>query len=308
CVHAAGAQRPTMRHQLWLDLSRKEVGDHVFAQLDALLTDNAISYLKWDCNRFMFPAVSGGQPAGGRIVRGAYALMDRLRARHPGVEIESCASGGARIDLEILKRTNRVWPSDTTDPIERLRIQRWASLVLPLETIGAHIGPSPNPITGRATSLAFRARVAMFGHLGLEMDPRGLGASERETLTAHISLYKQHRALLHSGRHLRWTTDDGAEVRAVVSTKGDEALVLACRAEVAAHAAAASIRLEGLDRGAAYRLTLLDPWPQPAQRRLADHDGWRKGRVMRGDALMDQGVLLPLTDPETAWLIQLQRA
>jgi alpha-galactosidase len=307
CVHAPGAARPTMRHQLWLDLSREEVRDHLFTQLDTLLATHAIAYLKWDCNRFMFPATSRGVPAGGQIVRGAYALMDRLRARHPSVEIESCASGGARIDLEVLKRTTRVWPSDTTDPIERLRIQKWASLMLPLDVIGAHIGPSPNPITGRETSLDFRARVALFGHLGVEMDPRRLDASERDELATHIACYKQHRALLHSGRHLRWTTDDGADIRAVVSAAGDEALVLACRIEVAAHAIAAPVRFHGLDRNARYRLTLPEPWPRPAQRRLADQAVWKSGKELSGALLADQGVALPLADPQTAWLIHIER-
>ncbi len=307
CVHAPGAPRPTMRHQLWLDLSREHVRDHVLEQLDALLANNAIAYLKWDCNRFMFPATSRGVPAGGEIVRGAYALMDKLRARHPFVEIESCASGGARVDLEVLKRTTRVWPSDTTDPIERLRIQKWASLMLPLDVIGTHIGPSPNPITGRETSLGFRARVALFGHLGVEMDPRRLEDSERDELAVHIASYKQHRALLHSGRLLRWTTDDGAEIRAVVSAAGDEALVLACRVEVAAHSVAGPVRFHGLNRNARYRLTLPEPWPQPAQRHLADHAVWKSGLELSGAVLADQGVALPLTHPQTAWLIHAER-
>jgi alpha-galactosidase len=49
------------------------------------------------------------------------------------VEIESCASGGGRIDLEVLTRTDRVWPSDTVDALERQRIQRWTSLLVPPE-------------------------------------------------------------------------------------------------------------------------------------------------------------------------------
>ncbi len=63
CVHAADAERPTMRNQLWLDISREEVRDHLFAALDALLSEQPIAYLKWDCNRFLFPATSGGKPA-----------------------------------------------------------------------------------------------------------------------------------------------------------------------------------------------------------------------------------------------------
>ena len=307
CVHAHNSDRPTMRNQLWLDMSRSDVRDHLFEQLDRLLSENDITYLKWDCNRFQFPAVSAGIPAAARITRGTYALMDRLRAAHPEVEIESCASGGARIDLEILKRATRVWPSDSTDAIERVRIQRWANLILPLETIGAHVGPSPNPITGRELPMAFRARVAMFGHLGVEMDPRKLNTNDRETLAAHIALYKQFRGLLHSGRLLRWRSDDGADAAICVSNTTDEALALVCRTEVADRAEATPIRFPGLDQTASYRVTLPDPWPEVAKRRMHDAQAWLGGRTFSAQVLQETGLRLPLADPQTAWLIHLAR-
>lgn len=308
CVHAPRAVRPTMRNQLWLDMAREDVRDHVFDQLDALLTDHAIAYLKWDCNRFQFPATSEARPASERIIRGTYALLDRLRLAHPHVEIESCASGGARVDLEILKRAARIWPSDTTDAIERIRIQRWASMILPLESIGSHVGPSPNPITGRDLSMAFRARIAMFGHLGVEMDPRKLNADDRGVLANHIALYKQHRSLIHGGRHLRWTTDDGAEARLCVSDGRNEALALVCRAGVAGHAEAAPIRFPGLDPAGCYRVTLPEPWPNIARQRLRDPANWLAGRILTGDVLAEIGLRLPLSDPQTAWLVHFQRA
>ncbi len=307
CVHAPGAARPTMRNQLWLDMSRDDVRDHLFGQINTLLSEYDIAYLKWDCNRFQFPATSRGAPASSRIVRGAYALLDRLRSTHPKVEIESCASGGARMDLEIMKRVTRVWPSDTTDAIERIRIQRWASLILPLETIGAHVGPSPNPITGRALPMAFRGRVAMFGHFGVEMDPRQLNTSDRDTLVAHIALYKRHRSLVHHGRQLRWRTDDGAEANICVSESADEALACVCRIDAADHPETAPVRIPGLDRAASYRITLPVPWPEVAQRRLHDPAAWRRGRTMSAQILQEVGLRLPLADPHTAWLIHFER-
>ena len=211
------------------------------------------------------------------------------------------------MDLEILKRASRVWPSDTTDAIERLRIQRWAGLILPPEVIGAHVGPSPNPITGRDLPMAFRARVAMFGHMGVEADPRKLGAEDREILAAHIELYKRHRKLLHTGRHLRWRTDDAAEAWISVSPTADEALLLACRTEVARHAESAPVRIGGLDRATRFRVTLCPPWPKIASRRLHDADGWGDSRTFSGEALSEIGLRLPLADPLTAWLVHLER-
>ena len=112
---------------------------------------------KWDHNRELFPM--GGK--GHDQTRALYKLIDDLRAAHPGVEIESCSSGGGRIDYGILSRTHRVWPSDNNDAIERLRIIRAWSQVLPLEALGSHVGPSPNTITGRRLNKDFRAKVAM---------------------------------------------------------------------------------------------------------------------------------------------------
>ncbi|MBX9885974.1 MAG: alpha-galactosidase, partial [Novosphingobium sp.] len=124
CLHRAGADRPTQRHQLVLDLARPEVGAHLFGVLDTLLTANRIAYLKWDHNRDLFP----NDGVGYAQTQALYALIDRLRAAHPHVEIESCASGGGRIDYAMLTRCHRVWPSDNNDAIERLRINRAWSL------------------------------------------------------------------------------------------------------------------------------------------------------------------------------------
>lgn len=307
CVHAPNAARPTMRNQLWLDLSRADVRDHVFAQLDALLSRHRIAYLKWDCNRFLFPAVSVGRPAGEAIVRGVYALMDRLREKHRTLEIESCASGGGRIDLEILRRASRVWASDATDAIERLRIQRWTNLVLPLEAIGAHVGPSTNPMTGRRLAMDFRAKVALFGHMGVELDPSRLDARDKETLARHIALYKEHRALLHSGRAFSWDGEGGVDARMVLAQDGSEALALLAQSQTAAFATSAPIRFPGLEPGARYAVRLLEPWPRVAARRLADADAWRGLRLLTGDVLLDSGLRLPLAEPETAWLVHFER-
>lgn len=48
-----------------------------------------------------------------RYVEGHYALWDDLLAKHPGLSIDNCSSGGRRIDLETLKRSVPLWHSDT---------------------------------------------------------------------------------------------------------------------------------------------------------------------------------------------------
>ena len=99
-----------------------------------------------------------------------YRLLDDLRARHPRLEIESCSSGGARVDLEVLDHTDRIWTSDCNDALERASIQRWTSLLVPAELMGTHIGPATAHTTHRTVDLGFRMLMALQGHPGLEWD------------------------------------------------------------------------------------------------------------------------------------------
>ena len=141
------------RHQFVLDLAIPQVTDELFRLIDAILTDHGIDYIKWDHNRVLpFP-----DP---RQTRALYALLTRLRDKHPNVEIETCASGGGRIDFGILKHTQRVWLSDSNDSQERWKIQRGASYFLPPEITGSHIGPRICHTSGRNLPMGYRAAVA----------------------------------------------------------------------------------------------------------------------------------------------------
>jgi alpha-galactosidase len=260
-LHAGDRVQPLGRGQYVLDLTRPEVAEAIFGQLDALLAAHPIGYLKWDMNRDLTHAASLGRPASHRQTLAVYALIDRLRAAHPGIEIESCASGGGRADYEILKRTERVWTSDNNDPLDRQAIQRGFSVFLPAEVMGAHVGPSPAHSTGRRTSLATRAWTAFFGHMGIEADVRGFTEPERTQLAQIIALYKQHRALLHGGRTHRLETDPGAIAFMVVGETG--ALVSYARLETPHHAGLAPLRLQGLSPDARYRVRLLSPARRP---------------------------------------------
>ena len=303
CVHEPGRDRPRQRNQLVLDLTRPEVADHLFATLDRLLTDNRIAYLKWDHNRELFPTAGKAHAQ----TLALYALLDRLRAAHPGVEIESCASGGGRIDAGILRRCHRVWPSDNNDPIERLRLNAGYSLVLPREVLGNHVGPDPNPITGRRASIDFRARVAMFGHMGVEADPGSMSDWERARLAEHITIYKSWRGLIHSGVEFELELGEGAFGALIMSPDGASGIGFAAQTGFAADYDLPRVCLPGLDPGSRYRVTLPEPWPRKARRYLADPDGWRAGCVLSGRALAESGLALPLAHPETAWLIALER-
>lgn len=301
CLHEPGLDRPTERGQLVLDLSNREVADHVFESVARLLAEHDIAYLKWDHNRRLFPHGNGLAQTSM-----LHAIWARLRDQFPATMIESCSSGGGRIDMSLIGLCERVWPSDNNDPIERLRIMREWSRFLPLEVLGNHVGPSPNPITGRRTEMDFRAKVALFGHMGVEADPRAMDPGERNVLAAHIAIYKQWREVLHSSAFYRLEHPDPG-IFAQLVTNGAKALALVAQTTFSTDFDAAPIRLKGLDDDAFYRVTLPEPWPAKARHYLANPESWRTGLNLSGAALMHHGLALPLTHPETAWIIALER-
>ncbi|MFM7376629.1 MAG: alpha-galactosidase, partial [Erythrobacter sp.] len=177
---------------------------------------------------------------------------------------------------------------------------------LPLEVLGSHVGPSPIPITGRRLAMDFRAKVAVFGHMGVEADPARMTDTERDCLAAHIALYKQWRAVLHQGALWRLSHPD-PNVTGMMVTHDNRALALVAQTTFSPVFDAAPVRLAGLEPEALYRVTLPEPWPPRAKHYLAAPERWREGLVLSGTALMTQGLALPLTHPETAWLIALER-
>lgn len=197
---ATGAPLPEARHQLVLDLTLPEVREHLFSTLCDLLRDLPVTYLKWDHNRALAPAVTAQGNCGSHAqVLGAWALWDRIRASFPDIEIEACAAGGGRIDAGFAARAHRFWASDNIDATSRAAIQRGFLQFMPPELMGAHVGASPAHATGRSQALDFRALVALPGHFGIELNPERMGQQEVERLTHWVALYKRVRDRLHHG-------------------------------------------------------------------------------------------------------------
>ena len=192
-LHVDGYPMLTARGQLVLDMRREDVRDYLFAALDAVLRAAPIGYLKWDHNRDLVPAGGAAQ------VRGTYALLARLRAAHPAVEIESCAGGGGRSDAGMVPYVHRFWTSDTIDAVSRVAMQRGFLAFLPPELMGSHVGASPAHATGRSQSLAFRAAVASTGHFGVELDPAALAVEDHAALAQWIGFARSVRDRAHGG-------------------------------------------------------------------------------------------------------------
>jgi alpha-galactosidase len=296
------------RNQLVLDLVRPEVADHLFGSIDALVDEYAIDYLKWDANRDVLDATHAGRAAGHRQVEAVYQLMERVRVAHPGLEIEACASGGARADYGVLGHADRIWTSDSNDALDRQRIQQGASLLFPLELMGAHIGPPVNPITGRRHSLGFRGATAVFGHLGIEWDLLAATEDDLAALAAVVDAYKRHRVLLHSGRLHRLETDDPSRLATiVVGVDGSEALASVAQLTTPPWSVPGRLRLAGLDADRDYDVALvpgLGDGPGIMRRAPAWLDA---GLTASGADLMAVGLTLPVMRPETALVLRAER-
>jgi alpha-galactosidase len=294
------------RHQLVLDLGRDEVYTYLLERLDALLSGFAIRYLKWDMNRHLVQAGHHGRPGVHRQTLRLYELLDELRRRHPGVEIESCASGGARADLGILRRTQRVWVSDCNDALERQQIQRGFSYVFPPEVMGAHIGPPRSHTTDRVHTLAFRAATAFFGHLGLEWDLVAASEADRAGIAQVIAAHKQVRCLLHTGTVVRADhPDPSALVHGVVASDGSEAVFAYVQLASSATTVPLPARLPGLDPSRRYRVDrILLPGDEHRPGKLRP-DWWDAGFVADGATLSSVGLAMAIHHPQSATLLHL---
>ena len=105
----AGIPTVLARHQLVLDLSRRDVQAYLLAAISELLETLPIRYLKWDMNRDLTqPGGADGAVIATAHTEALYAMLATLRERFPAVEIESCASGGGRADYGVLAVTDRI--------------------------------------------------------------------------------------------------------------------------------------------------------------------------------------------------------
>jgi alpha-galactosidase len=295
------------RLQLVLDLGRPEVRDYLFTQISALLSEYPVSYVKWDHNRELVHASHEGRRAGvHRQTLGYYELLARLRIAHPTVEIESCSSGGGRIDFQVLEYTHRFWTSDCNDPLERQHIQRGYGHVFPPEYMGSHIGDGQSHTTRRQHSLAFRAATSVFGHFGIEWNVLQATETERKALAEIIEFYKRHRALLHGGIARRFDHGNPAVVaHGVIARDQSEGLLSFATVSASASLIIEPFKVSGLDPHRQYRVTverLANGTTGPVRHLPA----WvKQGVTLSGRELELFGLQPPPLDPEQALLVRL---
>ena len=285
------------RQQMVLNMALPEVQGYLYDRIAAILSAYPIDYIKWDHNRLL-PAPDAAQ------TRGSYALLDRLRADFPLVEIESCASGGGRIDFGILQRTQRVWLSDSNDALERLRIQHDAALFLPGLVTGSHVGPRHCHTSGRVLDISIRAWVAAQRYMGFEMDPRELTEHEADVLTKVTTWWKANRDWMRRADILRLDSADPAVIaEQQIAEDGARFVVFAGKAATSAQILPRPLRLTGLDPAARYAVQLLNRDTAPGLSRGSP--ALKMDPLhLSGASLMQMGVNLPWHFPETMWVLE----
>ena len=268
-----GRPRTQGRNQLVLNLARTDVRDHVLAALDDLLTKNDIAFLKWDYNRnWSEPGwpdadVNDQQTIYVAYVRNLYWIIDELRKRHPRVEIESCSGGGGRVDLGIMARTDQVWPSDNTDPLDRLSIQDGYTQAYAPGAMMAWVTDSPNWVNKRQTPLSFRFLSAMQGGLGIGTNLNKWQDWEYLVARRYVQSYKRIRATVQQGQLYRLNRASDADRRwtnLYVAEDRSQAALFTLIGSTQKLDVMPTIALRGLDPTAQYRVETMDGALLPA--------------------------------------------
>jgi alpha-galactosidase len=294
------------RHQQVLNLGIPSAYEHVKGQILKILAEYAIDYVKWDHNRDLIEA--GTQPSGRPGVheqtRAFYRLLDEIRAAHPRLEIESCSSGGARADLEVLARADRIWVSDNIDPHDRQHMLRWSTQLIPPELLGSHIASDRSHVTGRRHDLSFRAGTAIFGHLGIEWDLTEASEAQIGELGGWLAFFKEHRDLLLGGDLVRMDGyPDDVLVHGVVAPGRERALFAMVSLASAYPDPPARLTFRGLDAARLYRVRPLRVGgvlrqPLAIDGVVLEPRWFASGATVSGAALANFGLACPRVRPD----------
>ena len=265
-IGAPDRPRCYSRHQYMLDLTRKDVRDHIVRSVNKVLAENEIDYVKWDYNRNVTDKYSLCLPPDRqkefdhRYALGLYDLCERIVNANPHVFFEGCSGGGARFDPAILYYFPQIWTSDDTDAEERTRIQYGTSICYPLSAMSAHVSAVPNHQTGRTTPFRTRGHVAGMSATGYELDTTRLTDEEKKLISAQTAQYKKHEQLILRGDLYRIDDpfEDNFFSEAVVSKDRSKAIVLVYRTLNVPNAYAKRLTLAGLDPNKTYHIEELD--------------------------------------------------
>ena len=283
--------------QLVLDLANPKVQDLVFEVVDTLMTKYpAIDYIKWDANAPIMEHGSQYLTADNQshlyidYHKGLEKTLDRIRAAHPDVTIQACASGGGRANWGFLPWFDEFWVSDNNDALQRVYMQWGTSYFYPAIAMASHISASPNHQTFRRIPVKFRADVAMSGRLGLEMQPRNMSDEDKAVCRQAIADYKTIRPIVQFGDLYRLQSPydkKGVASLMYVTPAKDDAVFYWWKLDTFMGQQLPRIPMAGLDPDKTYRvheLNRIDNEPLPFE-----------GKTFTGRYLMSNGLEMPLT-------------
>ena len=306
-LHESDRVPPLWRNQLVLDLGHEGAFNHVLEQTSAVLAAHNIAYIKWDHNRVLVDAGHLGSAGVHRQTQAIYQLFAELKKRHPGLEIESCASGGARVDLGVIDLVDRFWTSDNNDALERQTIQRWTAQVIAPELLGTHIGPTHGHQTGRTLELSMRATTALFGHAGIEWNITEATPDERKHLATWAKYYKENRAHLHTGKMVRVDYPDShAYLHGVTAHDLSRAIFAYVQLTPTLTVHPSPLKFPDLDPSGSYSVKAVFPAGKPRFMLISPPE-WMSGVTMSGSALAAIGVTAPILAPANAVLIEITK-
>ena len=298
------------RTQQVLDLTNPDAFDYIYGCMDQLVGELGIDYIKWDHNKLVTEPGSrrSGRPAVHAQTLAVYNIFKGLKTAHPGLEIESCSSGGGRVDLGILEHADRIWVSDCVDPVERADIQRYTSLLVPPAMMGEHVGASPAHSTQRATSQELRMAMAFFGHMGIEWNLLKEPDEALAKLAVWVAEFKKHRDWFAIDTCVHADSNDPAvRLDGMVMPNRDAAIYRFTQLTTSQTYPAAPVHLPGLDPERTYRVSPLDPSLDLTGLTNGQSTlGWwnEEGVVLTGEALQRYGIRPPSLHPQQAVLLK----
>jgi alpha-galactosidase len=297
--------RHEQRNQLMLNLARQDVYDYLLDAMSKLLSQNNIKFIKWDRNRGIsepgWPDAPPDQQRAARILymQNLYKLIDTLRARFPEVMFENCSGGGGRADLGMLQRMDQIWPSDNTNPTDRLFIQSGFLRMFPPGTMVDWV--TDDNWHHAAVSMKYRFAVSMAGVLGVGGDITKWTEADRDTAKKMIALYKEIRPIIQQGTVYQLilpTAGDRVALEYLSPDRKQGVLLLYTMRDALAGSTDAErltrvLRLVGLDPNASYSIQ-----NDPA-------DGAEQ--ILSGRTLMDAGMPWPIFSDYNCAIVRLRK-
>ena len=290
-----GRPRSESRNQLVLNLARPDVRDYVAGFLDKLLTENDIAFLKWDYNRnWSEPGWDQVPPDEQKrvyveFIRNLYMILADLRKKHPKVEIESCSGGGGRVDLGILRYVDEVWPSDNTDPYDRLSMQDGFTYAYTPQIMMAWVTDSPHWYNHRSTSLVYRMLSSMQGSLGIGANLNRWTDEDFATAKRLIAAYHAvQRTIVRGDLYRLISPRDNSQFSATESVSADkaQAVVFAFVNATTEGRGFPLLKLQGLDPDSEYALAWIEGKASPDTPASASGAWWMRHGIqpeLRGD-------------------------